>query len=271
MLPFCLLSQSSQRKLGDCQRSVTHFVIELMGLLLARIREWAMFCGDSFAFELAGVAEKTCPHCGAELQDSSRFCPGCGTPLAETPAARAVPGRGAHTRRDTAIIVSVFIAVAVGFFTFRTPQTPHWDHVAGSSVHAGVEDMARTMEALGRLPVDYDSLVEFGNRTMDQADYALAAECYRRALSIREGSPDMRTDYGACLHAMGLPHRAIEEFKRVLAEHPRHGIACFNLGVVYYSEQLFDSARTYWVRYLVLEPGGNAAEQARRYLKELDG
>ena len=132
--------------------------------------------------------------------------------------------------------------------------------------HQDVEGMT---SALGNLPNDYNSLVQLGNQTMDQGNFAMAAECYKRALNIKGDSPNIRTDYGACLHGMGLPQRAIEEFMTVTQQYPEHTIANFNLGIVYYSVSQVDSAKTYFDKFLALEPTGAQSDAARNYLTEI--
>jgi Tfp pilus assembly protein PilF len=106
---------------------------------------------------------------------------------------------------------------------------------------------------------------------MDHENFPVAAECYRRALALDGSSTDVRSDYGSCLHGMGLPQRAIDEFRKVLAQDPKHTICNFNLGVVFNEMKLTDSARYYWNKYLKMEPQGKAADAARQLLKEIGG
>jgi len=124
--------------------------------------------------------------------------------------------------------------------------------------------------SMPELPTDYADLVNVGNHSMDDGNFALAAECYRRALVIDGSSPDVRTDFGACLHGMGLANRAAEEFKHVLAEYPDHKIASFNLGIVYFTTNQFDSSKAYFEQYLSKEPSGGQADAARDYIKQLE-
>jgi tetratricopeptide (TPR) repeat protein len=172
--------------------------------------------------------------------------------------------------RDAVIIAGVLLIFTIGYIIFKSPQempAPQAQQPQQTS-QAGMGDMAASMPDL---PTDYDGLVTTGNRYMDQGNYPIAAEAYRRALDIDESSVDVRTDFGACLHAMGLPDRALEEFHKVLQQDPNHAIAHFNLGIVYYEKQQTDSARYYWNKYLSLEPNGRAADAARDLLKQLDG
>jgi tetratricopeptide (TPR) repeat protein len=154
------------------------------------------------------------------------------------------------------------------FFIFRDaperPQPPA-ANVSQNPAHSNEVDMAM----LNNLPNDYATLVQLGNEQMDQQQFSVAAEIYRRALEIDGSSPDVRADYGACLHAMGLGERAIEEFQKVRGTHPDHAIVHFNLGIVYYTMNQADSARYYWSEYLRIDPEGVASATARQLMEEL--
>ena len=170
-----------------------------------------------------------------------------------------------ESRRDTFIILSVLIIFAAGYFIVKlssqdTPQTGP----------ANQADMATAMGDMGEFPEDYEALVTLGNDFMDRFNYPMAAESYRRALAIDGSSLDVVTDYGACLHGMGLVERAKNEFARVLVNKPDHPIANYNMGIVFYDLEQPDSARFYWEKFLAVEPEGRAAESIREFLKKLE-
>ena len=179
---------------------------------------------------------------------------------------------GTTTKRDTLTIVGLLLIIAVAYLAYHLPsvdsptaqdETPFHPELSAG----GMDD---AMNALANLPEDYETLVPMGNTFMDQGSFAVAAEIYKRALAIND-VPDIRVDYGACLNAMGLPLRAIEEFQQARLSDPNHAIACFNLGIVYFSQQQQDSARTYFNKYLELDPSGQAAEVTKEYLMEIGG
>jgi tetratricopeptide (TPR) repeat protein len=179
--------------------------------------------------------------------------------------------------RDTLIVAGALVLVAVAFFAFRKADPkpePVAPQMTGDAQHppvTGADGMPSQMPQLANLPTDYPGLVDAGNHNMDAGDFALAAECYRRALAIDGSSTNVRTDYGACLHGMGLPQRALEEFRKVLIQEPTHTIAIFNSGIVFADMQQKDSARFYWNRYLQMDPQGTAADAAKKLLQDLDG
>lgn len=219
-----------------------------------------------------------CQNCGYSLPPQSKFCPECGAPMesSESSSAKAHVTRQAGKptgRRDLLIITGVLLVVTAGYFAFKRPVSVPSRPKAEIQSHGDVPmgDIADAMKVLENLPTDYSSLVTLGNEFMDERNYPVAAECYKRALALEGDSPDVRVDYGACLHGMGLPHRAIEEFRQVLDINPSHAIANFNLGIVYNDLNETDSARVYWQKYLTIDPNGQAAQAARDLLKEIGG
>jgi len=223
-----------------------------------------------------------CPSCGGSVVPNAKFCPQCGASLTGERPSGAQPS----TRiRDVGIIVGVLVVMSIAYFIFRDKpvlqqvvrqqeqQMPAGDQTAMPSDHPPVEGMSNMpgMEALDSLPKDFNSLVMLGNQNMDQGNLPVAAECYRRALAIDSNQIDVRVDYGACLHGMGMGDRAVQEFRKALAMSPRHAIAHFNMGIVFLDLQKNDSAKAYFRKYLEIEPNGRAAADAKRLLQQIGG
>lgn len=219
-----------------------------------------------------------CWNCGHSLPPRLKLCPECGAPVesSESSSVKAPVTRQAGRktgRRDLLIIAGVLLVVTAGYFAFKRPVSVPSGPKAEIQSHSDMPtgDMAEAMGVLENLPTDYSSLVSLGNKFMDKRNYPVAAECYKCALALQDSSPDVRVDYGACLHGMGLARRAIEEFRRVIDINPSHAIANFNLGIVYYDLNETDSARVYWQKYLTIEPNGQVAQAVRDLLREIGG
>ncbi|HOP07157.1 MAG TPA: tetratricopeptide repeat protein [candidate division Zixibacteria bacterium] len=173
--------------------------------------------------------------------------------------------------RDIMIVAAVLAVVVVGYFVIVYPGKADFPGTVSPQARGemtGTMDMA--LGSLEGLPEGFDNLVEAGNKYMDDQNYPVAAECYRRALEIKDDT-DVRVDFGACLHGMGLADRALEEFATVLEHDPAHGVAAFNCGIVFYTQQRMDSAIVYFRKYLSIEPNGPAAQSARDLITELGG
>jgi len=207
-----------------------------------------------------------CDKCGRTLEPGARFCSNCGSTARADGAGEVKSGAGWNNwRRDGLIIAALSVAVVVAYLVLR--ENPEPPQTQTASPMSGHENMPAEM--LENLPTDYPSLVQMGNQFMDEGNYPMAAELYRRALAIDGSSADVRSDFGSCLHAMGLPQRALEEFRKIISEHPDHTVAYFNLAIVFQGVGEKDSARFYWEKYLQLDPNGQRAEAARQYLKNL--
>lgn len=217
------------------------------------------------------MPQSKCPSCQADVTENARFCPECGVSLTETRPQSPNNRKSSTAWRDSLIIAGVLIIVGAGYFIVNRPQEAAEPVAEIVPDHPEVEGMGAMAAAFANLPTDYAGLVQMGNQTMDQGNFAMAAECYKRALAINDQSSEVRTDYGACLHGMGLADRAIAEFRRVLQASPRHPIATFNMGIVYYNENQQDSAKVYWNRYLEIEPNGQLAATVKQMLSEIGG
>ena len=169
--------------------------------------------------------------------------------------------------RDYLTIGAVIVLIVLGYSLFRhttaSSEGPH-EHPQAGTPPAGMS--AEMMD----FPSDYNGLVTNGNKLMDAGRYAEAAESYRRALAIDGGSPDVRTDFGACLHAIGLDERALEEFRTVLDQHPDHLVSRFNVGIVFHGLNQPDSARAYWEELLRRDPDGPMSATVRELLATYD-
>jgi len=220
------------------------------------------------------MANKICSSCKKEIPAGANFCASCGAKVSGGNTTSIHSTSGKSHGKEILIVVGVLIAIGVGYFLMRDKPNPAaTQETTKISGHEAVEgaDMSSAMSMLGNLPTDFDALVGMGNQFMDEGNFPVGAECYKRALDIKPESPDVRVDYGACLHGMGLPKRALEEFHTVIDNYPDHNIVHYNMGIVYNELKQTDSAVYYWKKYLELDPNGMAASSAAQFLKQFGG
>jgi tetratricopeptide (TPR) repeat protein len=160
------------------------------------------------------------------------------------------------------VIIALFLAVSsVAYFIFTggaEPTQPDFQHpdVGGLPINENFN----MDQLLADLPESYEELVNLGNRFMDNRAYAIAAECYSRAIAIDSLQPDVLVDLGACYHALRQPEKAIKEFERALLIQPDHAIAHFNMGVALSDLNQVDRAVEFWKRFIELAPDSPLAD-----------
>ncbi len=163
--------------------------------------------------------------------------------------------------RDILIIVLFLAVSSIAYFVFAggaDPKQPDFQHPDVGDLSIG-EDFSME-KLLAELPESYEELVDRGNHFMDSRAYAIAVECYTRALAIDSLQPDVLVDLGACYHALRQPQKAIREFERALGIQPDHAVAHFNMGVALADVNEKDRAVEFWKRFIELAPDSPLAD-----------
>jgi tetratricopeptide (TPR) repeat protein len=208
---------------------------------------------------------KKCDYCGSEIKGGVDFCAACGRDLLKKDSGTKASTKG--FRYDYLLIPGFIIIFAVAFIITRDNRTAAEPHSHESMNQSS--GMGSFEEMLANLPDDYSQLVTLGNKLMDGRHYAVAAECYRRALAIDSSNPDIVSDLGSCLHATGDFEGAASMFKRVIDMDSLHGIAYLNLGIVYRTMQENDSAKFYWKKLISMFPDEPISDSARKYMGQI--
>ena len=100
---------------------------------------------------------------------------------------------------------------------------------ANNSVNAAAAPLLQKLQADPNNP---DLLVNLGNVHYDAQQYPAAVGYYARALHLRPGDADVRTDMGTAYWYMGNADRALAEFNQALSDRPNNPNTLFNLGLV---------------------------------------
>ena len=206
------------------------------------------------------MTAKKCTKCGETLSAKSSICPACGH--SQNGSARSA-GRGVNSH-FVIIVVLVVAAVALLFYQSSMDEKaiagdPH----SGGSASMGYDN--NLTDFVSSLPSDYKALVSMGNALMDQGNFAMAVECYVRAVEKQPNSPDVLTDLGACRHALGNDAEAIAAFEQALGYNPEHTVAKFNMGIVYLNRGDSTEAYKWWGRLLE----GNPPPELRERIQSL--
>ncbi len=205
----------------------------------------------------------TCQDCGKPIKTEDKFCPECGHDLKLNGLSTGKKNLG----RDILIIAASLLIVATGYILFPSGpvvKSTGFDHpdIAGMNM-GNSPDIEKIM---AELPEDYDELVKLGNDYMDHGIYALAIECYQRAVDINADDPNVLVDLGACRYGVGENENAIRSFEKALTINPNHVIAHFNMGIVYRGLGNKEKAVQHWIKVTELQPGTPLADTANYYI-----
>jgi len=210
------------------------------------------------------MTNTNCSKCGKSIKPSDKFCPACGHPVGQK------ANSGQTGRRDQFIILGILVIVVmlyVGYQAISTKSEPPQKPAPTEKAAAMPVDMEAFTQ---NLPADFPSLVSMGNALMDQGNYELAIECYRRALELNPKDVNIIVDLGTCQHSLGQNLEAIENFKKALEYAPDHQIAKFNLGIVYYAAGEPDQAVEWWKRLLSENPPQDLKQRTEAFIRQVE-
>ena len=157
---------------------------------------------------------------------------------------------GAWTGRQ-AYLLAVFcllLGVALGYLFRGSASTATAQAAASTTTQPGSVDVqqqpdanaqavlaqaaAPLLEAVNRVPKDFDSYVKLGNLFYDGKEFPQAIQYYERALLIHPDNPDVRTDMGTAYWYTGNAEKALAAMETSLKYRPGHPQTLFNLGWV---------------------------------------
>ena len=134
-------------------------------------------------------------------------------------------------------------------------------------------NMARVQELSSKIkqnPQDFESVVELGNINFDQKNYADAINLYKKALEIRPGALNVRTDMGTAMFYQNHFDDAIAQFQEVLNSDPKDAQALFNLGVaMLHGKNDPKRALEYWEKLVETNPDHPQALFVKEQIQKL--
>ena len=94
------------------------------------------------------------------------------------------------------------------------------DSAADAAANEQLAHLHKLLRDAKEKPDDYDAQVAVANALFDVSEWPAAEEAYRRALGIKDGDPNVITDFGATLLHQNRTEEALREFDRALARNP---------------------------------------------------
>lgn len=131
-------------------------------------------------------------------------------------------------------------------------------------------DIAQLEEIVRKDPNNYQAWVQLGNDFFDMGEAQKSVDAYQRALSIKDGDPNVLTDMGVMYRQLKDFPKALAAFRKAAAASPTHPQSRMNMGVVLMHD-LNDpkGAIAAWEDFLRVAPNDPNAENIRRSIEEL--
>ena len=159
------------------------------------------------------------------------------------------------------LLAGAVAAVAYALWPERHPVPP-----SAAPPQAAPE---ASVEGLPGFDAPLEEWIRVSNRLMDEGHYDAAVKGYTHALHLDSQIVPLWVDRGACRHATGDLPGAEADFRQALKLQPEHPTAHFNLGIVYYTRGLADSAKPHFNFVVNAAPGSAEAERATALLSLL--
>jgi len=124
---------------------------------------------------------------------------------------------------------------------------------------------------LRKNPNDVHALVELGNIYYDTKNFPDAVGFYDRALAKDSSLVDVQVDRAVALHQAGRAEEAVKDLESIVARHPDHAIAAFDLAVIYEFEGRKDDAERMYHEAAEKATSADVQHVATMRLKALEG
>jgi cytochrome c-type biogenesis protein CcmH/NrfG len=194
-------------------------------------------------------------------------------------------------KKETVILI-VVIAFLVGFITGATvailkgtsgvekavtvqkpqmvPQAVPPSAPPGPSPREVASKIETLKDIVKKDPKNLPAWVELGNLYFDRNQPKEAIEAYSQYLAVKPDHPDVRTDMGIMLRALGQFDRAIEEFRKASQSDPKHANSRYNIGIVLlHDKQDIKGAVKAWEDYLKVDPNSERAKRVKAQIEKM--
>ncbi len=173
------------------------------------------------------------------------------------------------------VLVIILSIVAIIRFAQFSNQSPNNIIGAPPKIQSQYETFKikenEYLKILDKNSKDLDALIGLGNLYYDNQQWQQSIDTYKQALDIDSDNNDVRTDMATAYHKLGINDIAIRELQRVIKNNPKHSLAYYNLGVIYFSgERSPKDAKEMFEKYLEVSPKGPFAKQAEEFIKQID-
>lgn len=227
-----------------------------------------------------------CLKCGAEVLETAKYCPECGTALktpenlktqaeSKTAPKQKPSGLYGYNLIYLVALISLIIVGIYGYRFFVPKETP--------GPHAQVNDQLPVQQPpvldqkiftqlkakLDANPDGFKENVDMGNFLFDNQRFDEALAYYQKALEVNPNDPDVIVDAGVCYFNVQRLDEAKSYFNKALQINANHPNALYNLGVV--SAQLGEMSQMLeaWEKLIEVAPESGPAQTAKRMIDQV--
>ena len=132
--------------------------------------------------------------------------------------------------------------------------------------------IAMAQQVVAKDPKNVGAWIALGNDFFDTNQYQKSIEAYAKALELQPNNPDVLTDQGVMLRAVGQFEQAIANFEKAQKIAPDHYQSLINMAVVYDSDlKKPEKATAALEKVIQLDPTGRFGSQAKDFLAQIKG
>jgi cytochrome c-type biogenesis protein CcmH/NrfG len=171
-------------------------------------------------------------------------------------------GRAGRVLKDREPVMAAPVAA--------TPAPPAPQDAGGAVPLDAAEQLAAARQVTDQDPKNVRAWITLGNLYFDTHQPQKSIDAYARALELQPDNPDVLTDQGVMLRAVGAFDKAVANFQKANRIDPKHLQSLYNMGVVYaFDLKDVPKAEEAWNRVIQLAPQSENASQAREALAKL--
>jgi cytochrome c-type biogenesis protein CcmH/NrfG len=207
---------------------------------------------------------------------------------AETSGAKGSKQRWTSMQAYILAVICLIVGFGVGYL-LRGPGGKGAPAAAGSSPQAmsgggkegfqhpsaeQIQEMANKqaeplLAKLKNNPKDLEVLTQLGNLYYDAQLYPKAIDYYKKVLAETPKNASVRTDLATALFYIGDFDDAISEFDTALKDDPKNGNALFNRGIAKWQGKMdIEGALADWNKLLKENPGYEHADEVKKYIDQ---
>ena len=167
--------------------------------------------------------------------------------------------------------LGIFLLITAGVFNTIPIVESSKNSSKFNEIHSGtnleeLNTIKKLEEEVNKNPNNYENLLLLAHSLNDAGFYEKAIVHYEKYLKKFSKRTDVIVDYGVCYFELKKYEKAITILKSALQVEPKHQIAHFNLGIVNFTNNDLESAKSWWGKTVEIDPHSEVGQKAKELL-----